>query len=168
MFRAGRISLSGVRLGHPLLLANVFSANVVGREEPEKWGAACGSLHCWPPISFFALHNADNGNYGHAGLTCGLKGVDGRAAGGADVIHNHHARAFAALRTRNPCSRGAPGFEIARQALAVATLQTIGSAPRVSPPTASALMPFISNSSRIACPVRRPPSACSVVVRQSM
>ena len=50
--------------------------------------------------------------------------------------------AFSALRTRKPCSSGAPGFDCARQALAVATLETMGSAPSVSPPTASASMPF--------------------------
>jgi len=55
-----------------------------------------------------------------------------------------------------------------RQALAVATLETIGSAPMVRPPTACASMPFCSRSSSTECPVRRPPSAWSVVVRQSM
>ena len=47
-------------------------------------------------VGFLALHDADDGDNFHAGLVCGLDGVDGRGAGGADVVHDHDARAFPA------------------------------------------------------------------------
>ncbi len=81
--------------------------------------------------------------------------VDGGSAGGADVVDDDDARAFPA-ETFN-ATAGAVGLLCfadekaveersgrdsvwARQALAVATLETMGSAPMVSPPTASASM----------------------------
>ena len=85
----------------------------------------------------------------------GLDGVDGGGAGGADVVDDHDARAFAAEAF--DAAAGAVGLfgfadqeaveqrarrdvDCARQALAVATLETMGSAPMVRPPTASASM----------------------------
>ena len=138
-------------------LADVLGADLVCGEEARN-GAPCrGGFDGGAAVGFFALHDADDGGDVHAGFAGGLDGVDGGSAGGADVVDDDDARAFAAetfnaaagavglLRFADEEAIAAAvrsGFDSARQALAVATLETIGSAPMVSPPTASALILF--------------------------
>ena len=139
-----------------LLLADMFGADLVCGEEAEERSAGGGGLDGGAAIGFFAFDDADHGGDGHAGFAGGFNGVDGGGAGGADVVDDDDAGAFAAeafdaaasaVRLSRPCGRGSRGAEerrgsiSARQALAVATLETMGSAPMVRPPTASASMP---------------------------
>jgi hypothetical protein len=74
----------------------MLSADVVGAEEPQEWGARGGGLDGGAAIGFFTLHDADDGGDGHAGFLCRFDRVDGGAAGGADVVDDDDARAFTA------------------------------------------------------------------------
>ena len=132
----------------------MLRANFTRGKQAQERRAFGGGFDGRAAVGFFALDDADDCGNLHAGFLCGFDGVDGGGAGGADVVDDDHARTFAAeafdaaagavsfsaLRTRKPCSSGAPGLGCARQALAVATLETMGSAPMVRPPTASASM----------------------------
>ena len=137
------------------LLADVLGADVVGGEEAQEGSAGGGGFDGGAAVGFFALHDADHGGDDHAGFARGFDGVDGGGAGGADVVDDDDARAFAAeafdaaagavgffgLADQEAVEQGSAGMlDCARQALAVATLETMGSAPMVSPPTASASM----------------------------
>ncbi len=160
----------------------MFRADVIGGEEAQKRRAVRGGFDGGAAVGLFAFDDADHGGDDHAGFLGGFNGGDGGGAGGANVVDDHHARAFAAktfdaaagamsffgFAHEEAVEQRRAGIESARQALAVATLETMGSAPMVSPPTASASILLASSSSRMAWPVRRPPSAWSVVVRQSM
>ena len=73
----------------------MFGANVVGAEEAQERRSFRGGFYGGAAVGFFALHDADYGNDGHAGFLSGLDGVDGGGAGGADVVHDDDARAFA-------------------------------------------------------------------------
>ena len=75
----------GAPSGFPILcgrlLADVLGADVVGCEEAQE-GRACRSrFDRGTAVGFFALHNADNGSDGHAGIACGFDGDDGGCAG---------------------------------------------------------------------------------------
>ncbi len=148
--------------------------------------SVCSGLNGGPAGGLLALDDANHCDDNHAGFLRSLNGGDGGGACSANIVDNDHARAFAkeallcgglCRELLRLCGRGSHGAAVgegslgcdrARQALAVATFETMGSAPMVSPPTASALILLASSSSRMAWPVRRPPSACRVVVRQSM
>ena len=77
-------------------LADVFGANLDCGEQAQEWRALRGSFDGGAAIGFFAFDDADDGGNDHAGFARGFDRVDGGSAGGADVIDNHDARAFAA------------------------------------------------------------------------
>ena len=74
----------------------MFRANVVGTKEAEEGGATCGGLDCWTTVGFFAFYNADHGGDDHSGFARSFDCGDGGCSGGADVIDDDDAGAFAA------------------------------------------------------------------------
>ena len=86
----------------------MLGANVAGREEAEEGNTVRGLFHCGAAVGFFALDNADYGGNRHACLAGSFDRVDGRGAGGADVVDDHYASAGAA-ETLN-ASPGAMGL----------------------------------------------------------
>ena len=74
----------------------MLCANIVGGVEPKKRRAFRSSFDGGPSVGFFAFHDANDSGNCHAGFASGFNRVDGRSAGGADVVDDHHARAFAA------------------------------------------------------------------------
>ena len=177
-------------------LLHMFGADFVGGKEAQEGhmflslpegsvvqgASVCSGLNSGAAGGLFALDDANHCGDNHAGFLRSLNGGDGGGAGGANIVDDDHARALAAeafdaaagamsllrFADEEAVQQWRVGCDSARQALAVATLETMGSAPMVRPPTASASILLASSSSRMAWPVRRPPSACSVVVRQSM
>ncbi len=163
-------------------MADVLGADLGCGEEGRK-GAPCRSgFDGGAAVGFFALDDADYGGDDHAGFARGFNGVDGGGAGGADVVDNHDAGAFAAeafdaaagavglfgfadqeaVEQRRAgvlkCAPGAGGGDVGDDGVGAHGESADGFCFDV----------FSSRSSRMAWPVRRPPSAWSVVVRQSM
>ena len=74
----------------------MLRADLIGRKEAQKGPWRCGGLDGGAPPGLFTLDNANHGSDDHAGLFCSFDGSDRRGAGGADVVNNDDARAFAA------------------------------------------------------------------------
>ena len=145
------------------------------------------SMRARPPC--WRSTRQQHAHHPHARLARRLNRRKGRSARGANVVDHHHRRTCGNkppqcdVRCRAsspPCApethAGGGRPDQKDQAphrrrtapLAVATFETSGSAPIVKPPTARASGRCSRSSSCSRCPARRPPSACSVVVRQSM
>jgi len=73
----------------------VFGADLGGGEETEEGSSGCGGFDGGTAVSFFALDNADDCGDGHAGFASSFDGGDGGCAGGADIVDDDDAGAFA-------------------------------------------------------------------------
>ena len=51
-------------------------------------------LHVRTAVGFFALYQAHHTDHFESELARGFDGLNGRSSGGANVVHDHHARAL--------------------------------------------------------------------------
>jgi hypothetical protein len=89
-------------------LLHVLGAHIVCRKQAQERCSLSGSFHSGTPVGLLALDDADDGRNHHAGLAGGFKGHQGRRSGGANIVHNHHARTFAIEAFQ--AAAGAVGF----------------------------------------------------------
>src|SRR5581483_6213221 len=72
----------------------MFLAHVVGGEDGNKPGGSGGAFNISSATCFFAFHQAHHADDFKSELARGFDRLNGGGAGGADVIHDDHARAF--------------------------------------------------------------------------
>src|SRR5579863_1258114 len=79
-----------------LEVTHMLCPHVFGAEKAQERSAARGPFHCGTAVGFFAFDNTHDSSDDHAGLARGFNRVDGGGAGGADVVDDNDAGAFAA------------------------------------------------------------------------
>src|SRR5207237_685566 len=90
------------------------SFDLAGLKDREKRRRGCRLLHRGASTSLFTLYQARHPDNPEPKLAGGLNGLNGGAAGGANVVHNNHACAFF-LKTFNTTSHSVGLFRLAYQ-----------------------------------------------------
>jgi hypothetical protein len=77
------------RFGRPMHLSHIIRC-----EDCYKRRRRCSLIHARATVGFFAFHQAHHANDSESEFARGLDRLNRGSSSGANVIHNHHARAF--------------------------------------------------------------------------